>query len=77
MKFLGDKIFYISHTKNVMLYDMNTKKKQQIGQANELVLAMFVTANKKRQHDLEGQATDDYFIALLDEGESFSLFSSK
>lgn len=31
MKFIGDKIFYIGHTRNVMVYDMNEKKKQQIG----------------------------------------------
>ena len=52
MKFLGDLIFYVKNTKDMIRYDMRTKSSKLIGSTRDSVITIHVTKNKTREFDV-------------------------
>ena len=51
MKFLGESLFYVKNTRDIVRYDMKTKSSQLVGTAKDAVIALSVTRNKMREYD--------------------------
>jgi hypothetical protein len=86
---MGDYLFYVKNTKDLVRYDMKTKGSMLIGTTREAVIALSVTRNEMREWDRnreeeykgddeideEIRAQDSRFhIACLDEGENVYVF---
>ena len=52
VKFLGEKIFYVKNTRDIVKYDIKSKSSKIIGQTKDSVLAINVTRNKVREFDI-------------------------
>ena len=52
VRFLGESIFYVKNTRDIVRYDMKSKSSKIIGQTKDSVLAIYVTKNKLREFDL-------------------------
>ena len=51
MKFIGDSVFYVKDTKNLIKYDIKKKSSTLIGTTQDAVIALFVTPNLIREAD--------------------------
>jgi len=49
MKFLGNNLFYIKNTKDIVRYDLTKHSSHLIGTTRDAVLAMYVTKNVMRE----------------------------
>jgi hypothetical protein len=52
IKFLGESIFYVKNTKDIIRYDIKTKSSKIIGSTKDSVLAIYVSKNKIREFDM-------------------------
>ena len=48
MRFLGDCLFYVKDTRNLIRYDMRQKSSSLVGTTNDTVVALYVTRNRMR-----------------------------
>ena len=51
MKFLGNYIYYVRNTKDIIRYDIRRKATQLVGTAKDAILALYVTKNQIRDFD--------------------------
>ena len=51
MRFLGDSLFYVKNTKDIVRYDMRKHSAQIIGTTREAVIAVHVSCNHIREAD--------------------------
>lgn len=51
MKMLGDQLFFVKNTRDIVRHDMKTHSSQLIGNTRDAVIATFVTSNKLREVD--------------------------
>jgi len=50
---LGDCLFYVKNTRDIVRYDMKTHNSSLIGSTRDAVIAMYVTRNIMREFDKE------------------------
>lgn len=53
MKMLGDSLFYVKNTRDIVRYDMKTHSSTLIGSTKDAVIALYVTRNIMREFDKE------------------------
>jgi hypothetical protein len=53
MKFLGDSLFYVKNTKDLIRYNLKTHSSQLLGTTRDAVISLFVTSNRLREQDKE------------------------
>lgn len=51
MRLLGDYLFYVKDTKNILCFDLRSKTCNLIGTTRDAVIALTVTRNTIREHD--------------------------
>lgn len=51
MKFLGDCLYYVRNTKDVIRYDTKRKTASLVGTTKDAILCLYVTSNKIRRFD--------------------------
>jgi hypothetical protein len=91
VKLLGDFIFYIKNTKDVIRYDTKTKGSMLIGTTKDPVIAMHVSRNfirewdRARMEEVKGDPDFDeemnhedarFSVCCLDEGENIYIFKN-
>lgn len=83
MRFLGDCLFYVKDTRNIVRYDMRQKASSLVGTTQDTVVALYVTKNRLRQVDqgeedkqdeIDEEAGDGYTLCCLDESENVYVF---
>jgi hypothetical protein len=53
MKLLGDCLYYVKNTRDLVRYDMKTHSSSLIGSTRDAVIALYVSRNKVREFDKE------------------------
>ena len=92
MKLLGDFLFYVKNTKDIIRYDMKSKSSVLVGSTKDAVIALYVTRNKLRETDIheegkmssndeeideEAKADDPRFtLFCIDEAENLYVFKN-
>jgi hypothetical protein len=51
MKFVGDSLFYVKNTKDLVRYDIRNKSSHLIGTTKDAIIALYVTRNEIREFD--------------------------
>jgi hypothetical protein len=93
VKLLGNSLFYVKNTKDLIRFDMKSKSSTLIGSTKDAVIALSVTRNQLRELDLreeekkaessqdideEANAEDPRFtLCCVDEAENVYVFKSK
>ena len=69
-------IFYVQNTKDVVMYDSQSKVSRLIGTVSEPILALNVV-DKQTREDLEEQKVANFIIAVVDDSETISIFDTE
>ena len=51
MKFLGDSLYFVKNTKDIVRYDLKKHSSQLIGTTTDSVISLYVTRNHLREVD--------------------------
>lgn len=91
MKMLGDQLFFVKNTRDLVRHDMKTHSSQLIGNTKDAVIAAFVTSNSLREVDKleeeklgvglhdeideESKGDTRFTLCCLDESENIYIIS--
>lgn len=70
------RIVYVQNTKDVVIYDTQTKVSRLIGTVSDPVLALSVV-DKQTREDLEEQKESHFIVAVVDDSETISIFDTE
>lgn len=78
---VGNRLFYVKDTSEIIMYNLDSKEKKTIGSAPDSIIAFNVSDGSIRENaeDLESGNTndDDYRVICLDESQTITIFNNK